>query len=455
MFCKKCGASIPEGSMFCTSCGQKIAEESGTPTQPLASGMAGGTIGTPPDFSQPGYTPPPGAVPIYPPVPKKPKRTGMIVLVSVLAVAAAAAIVLLCLKILAPAKEEPADFADVYDTLMQSALVSGTSQPSATPTQTTAPSSTQTTLDMPFDFVTMDYSNVAHTGQAFDSIGSFESALSSGAWYYKEAHGNPNAVSFNNGFVDIGNKDTLTYSEYTFRTDYSISYYQLNAADQSVLNEADYTYWTQDFDGVYKACIDTGYQTSYNGTMYDVIAAIFIDTNGDLVESMAIYDPYSEDFIELSNYNIYAQQQPIIDNGHTPTTWASQDDFEQTLLGYVWTYMRTDPEEPAIVVDAYSDITPYYMTRLVFNSDSTVESISSDPDTEEIISDDATVFTFGNYHAYVYIEMYEYEGTEYEVDFYYYIDENGYLIERIMFYNVDAGGYYPVTNTNIYEPVFP
>ena len=401
------------------------------------------------------YAPPPGAAPAYPPAQNKPKKTGMIVLVSVLAVIAAAAIVFLCLKILAPAKEEPEDFADIYDTLIQSAAIGGTAQPSATPITTAVPSSPQTTLDVPFDFVPMDYSNAAHTGQTFDSIGAFETALSSGAWYYKEAQGNPDAVSFNDGFVDIGNKDTQTYPEYTFQTDYSITYYLLNAADQSVLNEAEYTYWTQDLGGVYKACIDTGHQTSYNGTMYDVIAAMFIDTNGDLVESMAIYDPYSDDFIELSNYNIYTPQPTAAGDSHVPTTWASQADFEQTMMGYIWTYVRTEQEEPSIVVDAYSDITPYYLNRLIFNADGTVECISSDFDTEEIISDDATVYYFGDYHAYVYIEMYEYDGVEYEVDFYYYIDENGYLIEQIVFYNLDAGGYFPVTNANVYEPVFP
>ena len=98
MFCKNCGAQIPEGSAFCGECGQRMTEEPQTQE----------TANTPPQ--QPAYTPPrqpayaPPQQPAYAPAYgagaiAAPKNTMMIVLVCVLSVLAAAALVFMGLKL--------------------------------------------------------------------------------------------------------------------------------------------------------------------------------------------------------------------------------------------------------------------------------------------------------------------------------------------------------------------
>ncbi|MGI5848740.1 MAG: zinc-ribbon domain-containing protein [Christensenellales bacterium] len=456
MLCKNCGASILKGSAFCTACGHRVTEDCTQQIQyqqgPKDNRQAESVRQHPP---QPGYFPTYGGTAPIVSAPNKPQKIGLIVLVCALSVIAIAAIVFVYLKVFSPSKAEPENFADVYESLLQSSVVSGTDQlePTQPPVPSPTPAPTEAILDLPFDFVQLSYYDVSHTIQTFNNIEEFELALISTVWTYLEPQGNPNATSFNGGYVDIGNKDPSVISKYSFSLDYSLVYSELSAIDYCVLNEMSHTYWTQDIGGTYAACWDTGIQTAYNGAIYDAVIMLIIDVDGNLVEGLALFDPYTDDIVQISSYNVYVPQSASVfeTSDHDPMEWKSQKEFETTLTSCMWVYVRTDEAKREIIVDEYSDITPNYFYKLILSPDGTVECICSDYNTMEIIENYIFNYIFGNNHAYIYIEPYKYNDNTYEVNLYYYIDYNGYLIEQVMLYEGNSGNYYLISNVNVYE----
>ncbi len=456
MFCNKCGAKIPDGSIFCSSCGHNFAKDSARqqlnqpipPNQPVA----------------PPYTPPPvyGAAPAGVPLPKQ-KHTGLIVLVSILSVVAAAAIVFLCLKLFAPPKAEPDNFGDVYGSLMQSSLAGVQSQtpattpvPAATPEQTPMPA--DATIDLPYDFTQLDYPMAAFSLMQFSGKADFEAALWSTSWIYQLSETNPGATMFNGGYVDVGVDAASTSKHaYTFNNDYSAKLYDINSADNSILSETTENYWTQEIGGVFCALADLGNQTVYDGAGYDAVALMFINSDGNLVESLALYDAHTEKIFFISNYNILsptnlspaATAPPVSSNSHTPMEWEYDEEFEEMLMGVMWHYVGTENLPKAFEIPEYSDITTN-VTNLIFNTDYTLDAVLADSTTDTIN------YGIGYFHVYIVLPgEYEYDGVIYEANHHYYIDSEGYLIESVRFYDFDLDEYFLVSNVNVYEPISP
>lgn len=457
MFCNKCGANIPEGSVFCSSCGQKFANNS-TGQQP----------------SQPPFVPPPvyGATSgmMIPPIPKK-RNTGLIVLVSILSLLAAAAIVFLCLKFFAPPEQEPDAFSDVYNTFMQSALANTAEVPQETPAPTAFPQQTpmplDATIELPYDFVPLSYPAASFSAQQFASKAEFEAALWATSWIYQTSEVNPGAMMFNGGYVDSGIGQADNYiTAYSFNNDYSFKFMKLQSSDNSIMYEDEAEFWTQEIGGVFVAAGDLEIQGVYDGVGYDVVLLLFINSQGNLVESLAMYDAHTKSVLYISNYNVFVpgtmpavSEPPALTpitptqtvsstGGHTLMEWSYDEEFEEMLMAVMWQYTGTEDMPKAFDIPEYS-ILGASTNSLIFNTDYTLDAVLSD------LTEDTINYDVGYLHAFIVIGEYEYDGVLYEVNYHYYIDSDGYLIESIKFYDFDSDEYLLVSNVNVYEPISP
>lgn len=444
MFCKYCGASLSEGSAFCTNCGKDLrpqsrpdafqtpAAQQGAPAQP-------GTYQIPP-----GYPMPPAA---YPP---RRANTGRIVLWSAAGAVVLVAVIVACVLIFSAPKDAHVDASatpGATHTLKPSAAPTETAAPTATAVPT--PALTGTLTGFPYSFVQLSYPDADFMPKYFSGVEEFETELTATAWNYYEARNNIDAVSFNGGYVDIGYADSMQIiHEYVFGGDYSIKNYQLSAQDFSVVNEYSNSYWTQGYEDSYAACYDMGIETELNGGNYKTVVILFIDQIGDLVESMALFDPYNNTFLLISNYDIYeksaANEPPAnTDSGDV----MSQEQFESTLQSCIWVYSSTQEAPREMVVDEFSDITPETPCDLAFTPEMELEYI--DTAGEEGV-DEPAEYVFGKNHAYVPIEQYENEGVTYEIDMYYSISADGTLLEQMMAYDAASGTYLTLSNINVY-----
>jgi hypothetical protein len=282
----------------------------------------------------------------------------------------------------------------------------------------------------------------------------FESELTAYAWDYYEARNNANAVSFNGGFVDIGyGNSAQVIHEYVFNSDYTLKNFELDATTLTAANEYSNSYWTQESENVYIACYNMGVSTELNGVTYKAAITVFINDMGDLAECMALYDPYNNVFIPISNYDIYKKSLGQANNNNNNDQEAAQKEFESALQSKAWAYSATQDATPELSIEEYSNIMPESPYKLIFSPDMTLEF--ADINTGEVISDEALSYVFGKNHAYAAIDQYELSGVTYEIDLYYYINADGNLEEQMMAYDSASGKYYPLSNINVYKAETP
>lgn len=212
MYCKHCGASIPEGSVFCSACGKS-----------QTGGAAGQTSGQKP------------VGPVQPPVytvPAKWTNTGLIIAICTLGVLAAAALVFAGITLFSAPKDEAAGFADVYDDLIASSDI-GTSaesslgvdptQEPAEPTQAPTQMPTQAPAEAPTQ-VPDDTNDHAELDAilAAGLVPDIESYVDQ-TWWASSGHeiDNPNAVAVASGYPKVYD---LAYGDiqYIFDTDLQI-----------------------------------------------------------------------------------------------------------------------------------------------------------------------------------------------------------------------------------------
>ena len=304
---------------------------------------------------------------------------------------------------------------------------------------------------------------MTHTAKQYATQLDFEDDLILSDWAYSMSQGNPNAVSFNGGYVDMGNFDaSATLPGLSFYYDYTVNAMSLDPYTYTTTYEYPMDYWVQSYNGTYVACYEGGSQATYNGTTYTAVVMVFMDTDDNLVVTLTLYDAQSGTFIEISNYNVFESYIDYNGDGgdyddyddyypdHSAMYWDSQEAFETELMSWVWTYYYTD--EQMLDIDtgdiSMSDITPDTLDRMIFYDDETVNRISEDDGT--IVSDEYSDYGFDTMLAYVYIGEYDCYGTTYELDCVYYIDCYGYLVERLALYDYDDGSYYYISNANIY-----
>ncbi|MDD5018181.1 MAG: zinc ribbon domain-containing protein [Eubacteriales bacterium] len=455
MFCKNCGAQIPEDSAFCAECGAHVIEEAVNPPQQAQSGQTAQPY-TPP--AQP-YTPPAQA---YAPPPAygaavmpKPKNTGLIVAVIILSVLAAAALAFVGLSYFSP-KADPKEFDDVYEALLESSFIGSEA---ATAVTASADSQDSPALDLPgYEFVQSKYTDVEHTGYAYASEEDFMWDLTYITWMFDRAEGNPNATSFNGGYADIGDTDSLDgLPALYFDDEYLVTTMMLDPDDYSILYEDSIYHWVQPYNGTYVACMEIGNEAEYDGVMYEAVIIAFIDTYGELVTALTLYDVDTDTFIEISNYDVFTINYDTPGDDypdHTSMAWSSQAEFESELTSWIWTYWYTDEQAVDMAVDdAYLyDITVDTMDKLIFYSDYTAYWVASDPYTLEILNEATSDYSVTWDTVYIYSGDYDYGGVNYECYYVYYIDYNGYLVERLALYDYSAGVTYYVSNANIYYP---
>lgn len=452
MFCNKCGANMPEGSAFCSSCGQSFAKN--PIIQPLNQPTA-----------PPPYTPPPvyGAPSTMaaPLLPKK-RRTGLIVLVSILSLFAAAAITLLCIKLFVLPTTEPNGFDDVYNSLIQSALTTSTTEttqetPVPTDTLQQTPVPQVAAIELPFEFTQLDYPTASFSAMQFSSKADFETALWATSWLYQTSETNPDAMMFNGGFVDIAPEISTSNMAYAFNSDYSVALLEFNPDDNNVFYEEAEVYWTQDMGGVFCAVADLETQGVYDGAGYDAVLLMFINSQGNLVESLALYDAHTQSVIHISNFNVLIPGTVSTDaltptvnsaSNHMPMEWRYDEEFEETLMAVMWQFVETEDMPKAFDIQEFRDLSAT-TASLVFNTDYTLDAVLTDS-TEDTIN-----YDIGYLHAFIVIGEYEYDGVVYEVNYHYYIDNNGYLIESIKFYDYDLDEYLLVSNVNVYKSISP
>lgn len=450
MFCKNCGENNPDGSVYCISCGQPMNEQ----------------VNPPPVSLQPQYPLSNGAPPPVP-IPNKHRKKGMIVLIISLSVVAAAAVILLCIKLYASPSTPPAEFSGAYQDLLDSESISADStalEPANTPITTSAateaptPQPTEETIDLPFDFTQIDYPVVTHVPAVLDSITQFETILVSYSWVYSASHGHPNAVSIDDGFLDIKSSEEGILRVYQFNKDLTVDVVELDADDQSPLSIESDTYWTQTIQNTYVVCVDVGVRTVFEENAYDVIVIMYVDEDANLVETVGLYDAHSDNVIFISNSNIYTPQEPAGDDENTrysPMDWSSQEEFEDVLYSYIWSYTNTVDKDLEFTIPELHDITPNADNKIIFYDDGSVYGVTSNPETTEIISEETLDYDIRGYTANIYIADFELDGLLYEITAQYYIDQKGYLIASIKLYNSDEDEYYNISNANVFEPISP
>jgi len=269
---------------------------------------------------------------------------------------------------------------------------------------------------------------------------------------------------FNGGYVDSGPDQTATGKRaFTFNSDYSVRLVAFEPSDNSILFEDSDVYWTQEMGGLFAAVSDMEDQGIYDGAAYDAILLMFINTNGELVESLALYDAHTGIVIYISNYNVFIPgtvptgpaPTPIVPSSdHTPMVWDYDEEFEEMLMGVMWSYTATEEPPKAFDIPEYSDVIST-KERLIFNTDYTLEATLFDS------SEESEGYDVGYLHVYIVfeedgiIEMYEHDGVTYEVNHHYFIDSEGNLIESIRFYDFDTETYHLVSNINVYEAISP
>ena len=123
MFCKNCGAKLPENCLFCNNCGQPVPArpDSGQPSLPHQAHCASTVTAAKP-----------GA--------------GMIVLISLLGIVAVVVLVFLGMKLFAGPSPNAQAFAQAYASLMESATYGNDAAAPSQPTAGTPPSETASAL---------------------------------------------------------------------------------------------------------------------------------------------------------------------------------------------------------------------------------------------------------------------------------------------------------------------
>ena len=438
--CPYCGVLIGDGGAFCSACGRHVFDVTAQ------------------------------SAPIYTASGAK-RNTGRLVLACALGMVAAAAVVLVCIRAFS-APKRIGGFDAVYDTLLERVTVAGqdvtpapqtTPEPTAEATAEAAALTAGAAIDLPgYAFGPISYAAARFVPQTFADKTQFMEALTGREWAFDQAYGNPDAVMFNGGYVDIGVYDDSVLNVNAFYDDYTASYSQLDPQNHSELFVFDFGYWTQLRGGTHIACFDTGLAAQSDGVMYSAVGMWFIDMDGGLVECLALYDIHSETFLEISNYNRYLPADlpagQTDDPDHTAMAWPSRQAFLEALTGRTWEYARTDGRRPDIVTGEASmdDITPETLDRLTFYSNQTVRRTSLSADTMESLSEQTVECCIEDDHAYVRLGDYEYGDALYEVDLVFYIDTDGYLIESRELYSYEKGQYSTVSrNVNVFIPADP
>lgn len=303
------------------------------------------------------------------------------------------------------------------------------------------------TVDLPYDFGPLNDPMQNHPCKTFDTEADFLDAFACKIWLFKETHRNPKAQEINGGYVDMAANFTKgTQPSHTFYKDNSCVFMELDPETRETSgNVFTNMYQFEWLEGCTMAYIDTDLRFAYNDGTYMVMWLFYIDTDGYLVETLAINNVNDDKLICIANMNLYyeygadnAANESTVDKTSVHVLWDDQQAFLTTLANHVWKYSYTADFPDGISrsgFGSYGDYSNAYQIWLTFTTDGEVTE-SYLPIDDGNSTSHTYEYASGGSTAYVFLgDNIEYNGNFYQWWVEYYINANGNLVSRFLLFN--------------------
>lgn len=221
----------------------------------------------------------------------------------------------------------------------------------------------------------------------------------------------------------------------------------------SGMNMEVYLGFEQDSQQLYEVVDGTTIQYTEGGD--ENTLTVGFETIDDTTCLVIVEDGSSYYFLPSSYEHFMSAQEPAAPDNNIVSfdaaSWGSEEQFQQAVTSGAWQYAGTVDITREMNVPEYADITPTAGQVLQFDSNGTLSVIYM-----EGTDDDGEIgYDFGVKHACVVVGEYNMPDELYEVNYHYYIDVQGRLIETVRLYSFDRDEYYIVSNANIFVPYEP